>query len=197
MEVKAIQPRNYLSFTYWYKGELTQVVQSFKYLGINVPSTSGMYAMSSNFKWVGIGIIYLRFNLAKVILKVDKWDWCCSMLWWTNCCLMEWTKYSGHDIEKIQILLLHLHLGVKFYHAIRNKCSAHKDIKMMGIIYIHIMSFASSLKMSIEPHNLLKCICFLKITSTLRVKLSYWPHNVWISNNQNSAIIIEASWVTL
>ena len=35
---KGIQPRHYATFTY--KGEPTQVVQSFKYLGINVPSTN-------------------------------------------------------------------------------------------------------------------------------------------------------------
>jgi hypothetical protein len=35
MVIKAIQPRNYPTFTY--KGELTQAVESFKYLGINMP----------------------------------------------------------------------------------------------------------------------------------------------------------------
>ena len=50
-------------------------------------------------------------------------------------------------------------------------------------------------KMSIEPHNLLKCNCFLKIASSLPAKLSYWPPNVWISNNQNSENITETWWV--
>ena len=68
---------------------------------------------------------------------------------------------------------------------------------MTGTIYIHIMWSPSSLKMSIESHNLLKCICFLKMASTLLVKLSYWPHNVWIGNSQNSAIITETSKVKL
>ena len=38
MAIKAIKPRDYRTFTY--KGEPIQVVQSFKYLGINVPSTN-------------------------------------------------------------------------------------------------------------------------------------------------------------
>ena len=40
-------------------------------------------------------------------------------------------------------------------------------------LYIHIMWSPSSLKMSIESRNLFKCICFLKMASTLPVKLSY------------------------
>ena len=59
---------------------------------------------------------------------------------------------------------------------------------MTGTVYIQIMWSPSSLKMSIEVHILLKCICFLKMASTLPVKLSYWPRNVWTSNNQNSHV---------
>mgnify|MGYP007132944468 CR=1 FL=1 len=50
-------------------------------------------------------------------------------------------------------------------------------------IHLHLILHLPSLKMSIESHNLLKCICFLKIASRPPVKLSYWPHNVWVSNN--------------
>ena len=49
---------------------------------------------------------------------------------------------------------------------------------MTGIIYLHIMWSPSSLKMSIESHNLLKYICFLKMASKFPVKFSYWPCNV-------------------
>ena len=44
MELKAVQPRHYVSFAY--KRELIQVVQRFKYLGIDVPRQIGeLYTM--------------------------------------------------------------------------------------------------------------------------------------------------------
>ena len=49
-------------------------MQSFKYLGNNITSTNrwvvcGLYAMSLDFKRVGIVIICLRINATKVILN--------------------------------------------------------------------------------------------------------------------------------
>ena len=67
--IKAIQPRHYPTLTY--KGEPIQVVQSFKYFGVDVPSRNreSMYAMSLDFKQVGIVIICLKINTTKVILE--------------------------------------------------------------------------------------------------------------------------------
>ena len=71
MAIKAIQPRHYLSFTYM--EEPIQVVQSFKYLGINVhQQIGGMYAMSLDFKHIGIVIICSRINATILILEDGK-----------------------------------------------------------------------------------------------------------------------------
>ena len=49
------------------------MVQSFKYLGINVSLTStGNVAMSLNFKLVGLVIICLGIDATKVILDYGK-----------------------------------------------------------------------------------------------------------------------------
>ena len=71
MAIKAIKPRDYRTFTY--KGEPIQVVQSFKYLGINVPLTNrSNLCNESRLQVVGIIIIYLRTNAIKVINEDGK-----------------------------------------------------------------------------------------------------------------------------
>ena len=71
MAIKAIQLRHYPTFTY--KEEPKQVVQSFKYLGINnLWTIGGMCVMSLEFTQVENFIICLRINATKLILEDGK-----------------------------------------------------------------------------------------------------------------------------
>ena len=71
MAIKTIQPRHRPTFID--KGEPIQVVQSFIYLCINVPSTNRWNVYyESRLQGVGIVIIAFRINATKVVLKDEK-----------------------------------------------------------------------------------------------------------------------------
>ena len=82
------QPHWYHTLTY--KGDHIQFVQSFKYIGIDVPSTKKWSVCLESRLQVGTIIIYWRNNVTKMILMDGKWNKCNLMPCLLKYSLIEW-----------------------------------------------------------------------------------------------------------